>query len=305
MLACVAMPGCAFPSAQKNARAELELQLVAGKAWYRVGEPIKVLAVLTNTSSKPLELPPPDHEFLELEVRGPGLAQWTRYDTGQRRVRREKVPPGGHDIAVFDLQINRSLWWLDEPGKYELRARYRVNPYPRGDQKTPGAACRLEGGFEIRTPMAEDARRAAARIRMPDVVRFLAAPSKNGLERVEDALAEIRTTRPPATYAAYVELAIATALSQPRYDPEKKRFVHDREAALPLCRNAAGAEIDDSVLRGAGALQLAGTLAALDRRAEARKAVRGFTVEASVSKSARAAVVAWVRGEHVSAPREK
>ena len=221
----------------------LKLKLEAPKASYVAGEPVVLTVGLHNsgtTSQAVYPLLDPKYRFLNVEVKGPGEAEFDAFQpvliADARGVRTESLPPGQsiHDEArIF---YGADGWVFKAPGEYVVRADYPAAPANGGSADEPVRILSPEVKITITEPVTTSARRARELILGPQEGLYLVLGGGDHLKNATARLKQVVDEAPTAPQTAAVRLALGTAAlnptinqstgveSQPRVDEAKKHL---------------------------------------------------------------------------------
>jgi len=207
------------------------LRLLVPRSTYERGEPVEILVALENRSDRVRALPRPTSVYLHVEVAGPGLKGWQRYETGTQRVGRVKLAPGGKTHHSFPLHISAKRWWLDREGEFRVRATYSEAPVL---SKPPWKVAAGVRKFRIVAPRSKPQAEAARLVVDPVCVAYLLRRDQRTWVPAAPICERIMGLDAPTSL--YLRIARAEQLARGDYRPGQQEFVSDPKAAETLYR---------------------------------------------------------------------
>jgi len=262
------------PHSGPGAVPSLCLELLAPRSKVLVGEPVVLIVSLRNCSSTEktvLDVLSPEYRFLTTFVTRPGQKAEVRYEPGVVRERRGKssrrLAPGERLTAWIPLHVDRSGWFLRQPGTYGVRAVLAVE-----DGRIESNRVAIE---VVSARNAADTR-AADIFMSPEVGRSAlegATPGSKGWSSLEALVKEY----PESRLAPYALLATGITRTRTVFNPATKSFQKpDCPRAVEELRTALP-HLEDPLLAARGTLALSECLEALGRTGAARESVSEYS----------------------------
>ena len=248
------------------------LQLDAPRTRVQLGEPVTLVVSLVNCSTevqRVQDLLSPEFGFLQVWIQTPNGAEILNRPVANRDARGKpmrSVAPGERLSAFVPPYFGAEGWTMTRPGDYRIRAEYAVEATKVTSKPV---------GITVVSPENSIDRQAAEILMTREAGMFLVTGRDERGEGSRRMMA-IAQDYGRSRLAAYARLALATAESRDRFDPQTKTFKKDgcERAADQLAR--AIPEVGDPVLAATGTATWIRCLKQLGRDGEATQALSVF-----------------------------